>query len=154
MEDDNKKVWAKAVALALYNRARREKRDFYIRFFDKAPYQLYKVSKKSKINDVMKMLEYIASIQASGGTDISRAIDTACKDIKDGHVKGISEIILITDGLDEINVEEEEKILKMANAKLFTVMIKGDNENLRQISEEYFVAKNVDQGELLSIVKY
>ena len=154
MEENEKKIWAKAVALALYNRARKEKRDYYIRFFDGTPYQLYKVSKKSKANDVMNMLRYIASIRASGGTNISRAIITACEDIKDGHVKGTSEIILITDGEDEIDSYKIKRVLKEVNAKLFTVMIKGNNENLSRISEEYFIAKKVDQGDLLSVIKY
>jgi Uncharacterized protein containing a von Willebrand factor type A (vWA) domain len=100
--DGEKILWAKAVALALYSRARRENRDFYLRFFDNIPYPLIKVIKNAKSKDVLKMVEYIGKIRGGGGTDISRSVMSACDDIKDGHVKGVSEVIILTDGEDKI----------------------------------------------------
>jgi len=61
--DGEKILWAKAVALALYSRARRENRDFYMRFFDNIPYPLIKVMKSAKSKDVIKMIEYIGKIR-------------------------------------------------------------------------------------------
>ncbi|MEM0114082.1 MAG: hypothetical protein QW253_05750, partial [Metallosphaera sp.] len=94
--DGEKILWAKAVALALYSRARRENRDFYLRFFDNIPYPLIKVIKNAKSKDVIKMVEYIGKIRGGGGTDISRSVMSACDDIKDGHVRGVSEVIILT----------------------------------------------------------
>ena len=151
--DGEKILWAKAVALALYSRARRENRDFYIRFFDNIPYPLIKVSKNAKSKDVVKMIEYIGKIRGGGGTDISRSIISACEDIKEGHVKGVSEIILLTDGEDKIAETTVRKSLKEANSTLITVMIRGDNADLRRVSDEYLVVYKLDHEDLLRVVE-
>ena len=154
MDDYGKIVWAKAVALALYNRARREKREFYVRFFDANPHPLYKVPKNAKSKNVVKMLEYLATVNADGGTDINRAIITACQDIQEGEAKGISEIILITDGIDEIAGTRIREALEEANAKVITVMIMDDNKDLKKISEKYMKVEKLNAEEMLKVVEY
>jgi len=151
--DGEKILWAKAVSLALYSRARRENRDFYLRFFDNIPYPLIKVMKNAKSKDVVKMIEYIAKIRGGGGTDISRSIIAACEDIKEGSVKGVSEVILITDGEDKIAESTVRRSLKEANAVLITVMVRGDNADLRRISNSYLVVHKLDQKDLLRVVE-
>lgn len=151
--DGEKILWAKAVALALYSRARRENRDFYLRFFDNIPYPLIKVQKNAKSKDVIKMIEYIGKIRGGGGTDISRSIISACEDIKEGHVKGVSEIILLTDGEDKIAETTVRRSLKEANSQLISVMIRGDNADLRRVSDEYLVAYKLDHEDLLRVVE-
>ncbi|MCY0859139.1 MAG: VWA domain-containing protein [Sulfolobaceae archaeon] len=151
--DGEKIIWAKAVALALYNRAKRENRDFYIRFFDNIPYPLIKVLKNAKSKDVLKMIEYIGKIRGGGGTDISRSLITACEDIKEGHVKGVSEIILLTDGEDKIAETTVRRALKESNSTLLSVMIRGDNADLRRISDAYFSVHKLDHEDLLKIVE-
>ncbi|MEM1627208.1 MAG: VWA domain-containing protein [Sulfolobaceae archaeon] len=151
--DGEKILWAKAVSLALYSRARRENRDFYLRFFDNIPYPLIKVLKNAKSKDVIKMIEYIGKIRGGGGTDISRSIIAACEDIKDGNVKGVSEVILITDGEDKIAESTVRRSLKEANAVLITVMVRGDNADLRRISNSYLVVHKLDQHDLLKVVE-
>ena len=151
--DGEKIIWAKAVALALYSRARRENRDFYIRFFDNIPYPLIKVAKNAKSKDVVKMIEYIGKIRGGGGTDISRSVISACEDIKEGHVKGVSEIILLTDGEDKIAETTVRRSLKEANSTLITVMIRGDNADLRRVSDEYLVVYKLDHDDLLRVVE-
>jgi len=105
-------LWAKAVALALYNRARKEGRNFHLRFFDNIPYPLIKVMKNVKGRDVLRMVEYIAKVRGGGGTDISRSLISACEDIKEGSVKGVSEIVLLTDGEDKIAESAVRRSLK------------------------------------------
>jgi uncharacterized protein with von Willebrand factor type A (vWA) domain len=151
--DGEKILWAKAVALALYSRARRENRDFYLRFFDNIPYPLIKVIKNAKNKDVLKMVEYIGKIRGGGGTDISRSVMSACDDIKDGHVKGVSEVIILTDGEDKIAETTVRRSLKEANATLVSVMIRGDNSDLRRVSDTYLVVYKLDQNDLLRVVE-
>ncbi|MFP3217883.1 VWA domain-containing protein [Acidianus sp.] len=151
--DGEKILWAKAVALALYSRARRENRDFYLRFFDNIPYPLIKVIKNAKSKDVIKMIEYIGKIRGGGGTDISRSVISACEDIKEGHVKGVSEVIILTDGEDKIAETTVRRSLKDANATLISVMIRGDNADLRRISDTYLVVYKLDQNDLLKVVE-
>ncbi|MFP3225654.1 MAG: VWA domain-containing protein [Sulfolobaceae archaeon] len=151
--DGEKILWAKAVALALYSRARRENRDFYIRFFDNIPYPLIKVMRNAKSKDVIKMIEYIGKIRGGGGTDISRSVISACEDIKEGHVKGVSEIILLTDGEDKIAETTVRRSLKEANATLISVMIRGDNADLRRVADQYLVVYKLDQEDLLRVVE-
>ncbi|BCS92825.1 hypothetical protein L3N51_00714 [Metallosphaera sp. J1] len=151
--DGEKILWAKAVALALYSRARRENRDFYLRFFDNIPYPLIKVIKNAKSKDVIKMVEYIGKIRGGGGTDISRSVMSACDDIKDGHVRGVSEVIILTDGEDKIAETTVRRSLKEANATLISVMIRGDNADLKRVSDNYLVVYRLDQGDLLRVVE-
>ncbi len=146
-------LWAKAVALALAQRAVRERREFYLRFFDSIPYPPLHLSKRVRGRDVTKLLEYVARIRANGGTDITRAIMTAVDDIlnSSGRHKP-SDIVLITDGEDRISVEMLRQSLARANARLYTVMIYGNNPDLRRLSESYMVATKLDKSEALKVI--
>ena len=146
-------IWAKAVALALAQRAVRERREFYVRFFDSIPYPPIHVSRRIHGRDVIKLLEYLARIRANGGTDITRAILTAVDDISATTPRSrVSDIILITDGEDRVAVDMVKKGLARANARLHTVMIHGNNPDLRMISESYMVATKLDKQEALKVV--
>jgi len=146
-------IWAKAVALALAQRAVRERREFYVRFFDSIPYPPIHISRRIHGRDVIKLLEYLARIRANGGTDITRAILTAVDDIVSTTPRSrISDIILITDGEDRVAIDMVKKGLARANARLHTVMIHGNNPDLRAISESYMVATKLDRQEALKVV--
>ncbi|ALL01110.1 hypothetical protein Pyrde_1062 [Pyrodictium delaneyi] len=146
-------IWAKAVALALAQRAARERREFYIRFFDSIPYPPLHIPKRIHGRDIVKLLEYIARIRANGGTDITRAILTAVDDIISGSsTSKVSDIILITDGEDRVAIDTVRRALARANARLHTVMIYGNNPDLRVVSESYMVATKLDREEALKVI--
>ncbi|KSW12325.1 hypothetical protein CF15_06170 [Pyrodictium occultum] len=146
-------IWAKAVALALAQRAVRERREFYLRFFDSIPYPPFHISKRIHGRDVVKLLEYIAKIRANGGTDITRAILTAVNDIMTRSAASrVSDIILITDGEDRVAIETVRRALARANARLHTVMIYGNNPDLRALSDSYMIATKLDKEEALKVV--
>ena len=146
-------IWAKAVALALAQRAVKERREFYVRFFDSIPYPPIHISRRIHGRDVIKLLEYLARIRANGGTDITRAILTAVDDIVLTTPRSrVSDIILITDGEDRVAIDMVKKGLARANARLHTVMIHGNNPDLRAISESYMVATKLDRQEALKVV--
>ena len=148
-----KMLWAKAVALALAQRAARENREFFIRFFDSIPYPHLHIPRRVKGRDIVKLLEYVARIRANGGTDITRAILTATEDIAASDTRNKpSDIILITDGEDRVSVELIERSLARVNARLYTVMVYGNNPDLRRLSEVYMVASKIGKEEALKVV--
>ncbi len=151
--DGAKMLWAKAVTLALYIKALKERRPFYMRFFDSVPYPLVRVSRKPRQHEALKLLEYIARIKGSGGTDISRAIITACDDVGRGSVRNVSEIVLLTDGEDRVSEPMIRRALGASNAKLITVMIQGDNPDLKRVSTKYLVAVKLDKEEALNVIE-
>ena len=134
-------------------RAVKEHRKFYFRFFDSVPYPLAKIDKKPKAKQVLKLLEYIARVKGSGGTDISRAIILATNDIRSGIVRETSDIVLITDGVDRIAEQLVAYNLKKSKARLITVMILGDNKSLRKISLKYFTVTKLSKEDMLQVVE-
>jgi uncharacterized protein with von Willebrand factor type A (vWA) domain len=151
--DGNKILWAKATALALLMRCRSERRPFYIRFFDSEPYKVMKIRVGAKPSDVLKVVEYIASIRNGGGTDISKSIITACNDIMKGGSRDVSDIILVTDGEDRIAKSLVRKSLAYAKARLISVMVMGDNGDLKELSYKYFKVVSLSKKEMLSVVE-
>ncbi|HIQ03856.1 MAG TPA: VWA domain-containing protein [Desulfurococcales archaeon] len=147
-----KTIWARAIALALFKRARIERREFYLRFFDYVPHELAYVSRKGRAEEVQRLYRAILTVISRGGTCILRAIATACHDIISRRVKNVSTIILITDGRDILCSEEVRRYLKEANAELVSIMVRGENESLRRVSKKYFVARALNTREALEIV--
>jgi uncharacterized protein with von Willebrand factor type A (vWA) domain len=147
-----KMTWAKAVAIAMFMKASKEFRDFYLRFFDSITYPLVKIEGKLKAKKVMKMIDYIASVKGSGGTDITRAIITATADLKSDQARDVSDIILITDGIDRIAEQQIQYGLKKAKARLITIMVGGENKSLRKVSYKYFRVEKFSTREVLSVI--
>ncbi len=145
-------LWAKAVALALAQRAARERRDYYVRFFDSIPYPPLKLSKNARGRDLVRLLDYIARIRANGGTDITRAILAALEDISNTRRRGPSDIILITDGEDKVTIDAVRRGLIRVNARLHTVMIQGNNPDLKLVSESYMSVTRLSKEEALKVI--
>ncbi len=151
--EGEKILWAKATAIALFLRSRIERRPFFIRFFDSEPFSLMRLRSSAKPSEALRFLEYLAMVRGGGGTDISKAIITACNDIAKYRSRGLSEIILITDGEDRIAKSLVRRSLAQASAKLISVMIMGDNADLKQISDKYFRVIKLDEKEMLKVVE-
>jgi len=148
-----KMLWAKAVTIAMARRALSEGRAFYIRFFDSVPYPMVKLRRRVRGRDVAKMLDYIARIKASGGTDITRAILAAVEDLRSHRVVGLSDIVLVTDGEDRVTVDLVKGELRRAKARLFSVMIHGDNTDLREASDKYLKVTSLSTGDVLKVIE-
>ncbi|MEO3993140.1 MAG: VWA domain-containing protein [Desulfurococcaceae archaeon TW002] len=146
--------WAKATAIALLIKSRREVREFYMRFFDGAPHDLIRISRKASFAEFLNLIRNLARVKNGGGTDITKAITTACDDIiGSGLVKRDSDIVVITDGEDTLSVTTLKRKLKQANARLFSVMIQGDNKDLKILSEKYLTVSTLDKNTILRIVE-
>jgi uncharacterized protein with von Willebrand factor type A (vWA) domain len=146
--------WAKATAIALLIKSRREVREFYLRFFDGAPHELIRVSRKASFSEFLSLVRNLARVKSGGGTDITKAITTACDDIiSSGVVKRDSDVVVITDGEDTLSVTTLRRKLRQANARLFSVMIQGDNKDLKVLSEKYLTVSTLDKNTILKIVE-
>ncbi len=147
--------WARAVAVALLQKAAKERRAFYARFFDSIVYPLLEVRRATKPREFLKALSYLARVKAGGGTRITTAIYTAAEDIRARNLPDkVSDIVLITDGEDRINVDTVERVKRRASARLHTVMVMGDNHYLRKVSDHYMeVKRSLSGGYILKVVE-
>ncbi len=145
--------WAKATALALLIKARREGRDFFLRFFDGMPHALTRVPKRMRSDEVIDLLKYLSRVKSGGGTDITKAIVTACDDLKGPKVGGVVDVILITDGEDNISDLLVTRKLRSANARLVTVMVMGENRSLKNVSDFYLRVTKLNEGDILRVVE-
>ncbi len=150
----DKIYWARAVAVALLQKSISEGRDFYVRFFDSMTHPLMKVSRRSKPSMIMKVLMYLATVRAGGGTSISNAIFTAAEDLKKEKKRRISDVILITDGEDKINLNLLARIKTESKMRLHTVMVQGINQYLKKLSDRYLMVKKLDQEGILKVVEF
>lgn len=146
--------WARAVAVALLMKAVRSRRPFYARFFDASPYGLVRVPLNPKPKDIVEVLEYLGTVKAGGGTDITRALVAATDDITRRRVHGRVDIVLITDGEDQLSPHVIQELVESAKVKLHTVMIGGDNKVLRDVSASYMKAEHLSEEEILRIVEF
>lgn len=147
-----KMVWAKAVALALYEQAKKEGRTFYFRFFDDVPYDQQRVMNGNGGASALAMINYIAQMTGDNGTDIQKAVETACDDMKSGVVKDVSQVIVITDGGSSLDINRLRMKLKQSNAAMISVMIQGDNDVLKSTSNAYMSVNQLDANSGLKIV--
>jgi uncharacterized protein with von Willebrand factor type A (vWA) domain len=136
-----KTVWARSVALALLALARRKNAKFFLRFFDTSAYDLVSGEEPSKL------LEMLLKVESSGGTSIDAALQTAIEDLAErGLSKYTNTIIIITDGEDKVRTTRQE--LERVGARLVSVMIRGSNETLERISDQYMQAEPSAEGAL------
>ena len=150
--DGEKIKWAKATSIALFTKARKERRDFYLRFFDSSPHTLNVVPHNARTSEITKFIKYLSKVAGSGGTDITKAVTTACDDIMESSAKGVADIVLITDGEDTLTEHAIRRKLRKANARLITVMINGENRDLRKLSNAYLRALHLSKEEILKVM--
>ena len=146
--------WARAVAVALLQKAVSEGRDFYARFFDSMTYPLMKLKRRARPSSIIKVLTYLASVKAGGGTSITNAIYTASQDIKQAGRDKVSDVVLITDGEDKINLNMLYKVKMETRMRLHTVMVQGINQYLKKLSDRYLVVKKLDAQGILKVVDF
>jgi len=143
-----KTIWARSVAMALYRMAKVKRRKYFLRFFDTRVYP------DSPIQEPEEIVDAILKVKSNGGTDITNALSTALRDlIESGLSEFTNTIVIITDGEDV--VQDLSKDIKKANASLISVMIQGDNETLKALSDQYMKAELSEVGgaKLLKVVE-
>lgn len=139
--EGEKTIWARSVALALLALARRKRARFFLRFFDTSAHDL------TTDEEPAKLLGMLLRVKSDGGTSIDTALRTALEDLaKRGLAQLTNTIIIVTDGEDKVTVKKGE--LQRVGARLVSVMIKGDNDTLRTLSDQYLRAQVSEHGAL------
>ncbi len=140
-----KLVWSRSLALALYRAAKAKKRKFMLRLFDAIVHP-----EKKALTDPIDILDAILRTPAGGGTRIANAVYTALDEITEHSNDSANTIVLITDGEDRVDIDRKK--IEKTGVSLITVMVGGNNEELRRVSDEYLnVALDVDGA--LTVIK-
>ncbi|MEM4475422.1 MAG: VWA domain-containing protein [Fervidicoccaceae archaeon] len=128
-----KMIWSRSVALALFKLAKLRGSRFALRMFD------VKVHPENgpPLEKPTEILEALLKIPPNGGTRIASSIEQALLDVAARErSSGTSTLVLITDGEDTVMLERAK--LESSRAILVTVMVGGDNEALREVSDFYY----------------
>lgn len=130
-----KSIIAAALAISVIRSGMDNKSKFFYRTFDSRVSFSHEAEKKSQKEDLIR--EIIDTSYTGGGTDIETAIEVAGDDIKKEHKSERAEILLITDGGDNVDREWLRSFLG-DDIILHTVMIEEyDNDSLKENSSTY-----------------
>ena len=141
-----KLIWSRSVALALYHLAKMKDRVFMLRMFDSNIYP-----EEHPYTNPIEILEAILKMPSNGGTRITKSVKKAVEDIIERNLnKKTNTIVLVTDGEDQVLLDKE--LLKRNNITLISIMVGGDNETLKNISDHYLNAA-LDLDGALKIIK-
>jgi len=125
-------AYASGTALSLVRQALANEAIYFLRFFDASPSQLYRVQNHEEAAKISELL--IKEPFSGGGTNITGAVLTAVKDIKNNKVKFDKvEIMLISDGEDYVGFSKSD----LGEIKLHSTIIAGGNNSLQRVSETY-----------------
>ena len=132
MDKNNRNVYASGVGISLVRQAILEGSVYFLRFFDGMPKDLHRITTQEEANKMVSML--LKQPYTGGGTNISRAIERAVKDIKEDPKQfEKAEIMVITDGCDGVRLSKKD----LENIKLHSTIIEGKNSGLKAISDTY-----------------
>lgn len=151
MSGDNE-IYSKAVALALLEAAKKQKRSMVAVHFTsgehpKNIYANYFLKKDPyNISEVIKMAEYFGS----GGTDFRSALDRARMEITEERDFSKADIIMITDGQSYLTddwLKDFQDWRKKKNISVFSVLMDrgygGSTETLKKFSDKVHTLDNV-----------
>ncbi|WP_424910231.1 vWA domain-containing protein [Thermovenabulum sp.] len=153
MADYTKEIWAKALMMLILQRAYKQKRKFAVIQFTSHIGGITHFDPRK--DNSLKILNVVLR-HYNGGTNFREPIDKAIEIIKSEKVYKRADIIFITDGEDTLGREYIEKIKeekKKHNIRFITMLIGGDSEELRQISDQYMNSDFVDEQIVSKIVK-
>jgi len=149
---------ANGIAVAYIRKAISEQSTYFFRFFDDKVFDLHTVDDEAS---AVKEIDYLLSNQHSrGGTSIDRALRKAIEDINnpklfkqdknDGNKEELydrADILIITDGEDNVRVSEEN--LAQNKVVLHSFLLEQDNDQLKKISKSYQKLSNSQMSELI-----
>jgi uncharacterized protein with von Willebrand factor type A (vWA) domain len=130
MKERNKTLWSRAVALALAMHAKKGNLKCKLAFFDS---DVYPEKPIDLVDDFDKALKVILSLRCEGGTSINTALKFGDRQAK--------KIILVTDG-------EDDTVTYKPKCPVVSIMVEGNNDTLRKISEKYLKVRPDRSGAL------
>ena len=151
-----KMMWAKALTISLLKKSLREGRTFYMRFFDSRLYPVYKATPRARGSSLVRLIDMLSRVKPQGGTDITRAIKSAAKDVAREKKRrdGPGDLIMVTDGEDTLDAGLVRGILQRSGLRLVVVMVKGENESLKKAADVYLKTTSLGRREIKVVLKY
>ena len=103
----------------------------------------------------MDVLKYLATVRAGGGTNITGALLAAIDDVVSASQgDAVSDIVVITDGEDRIDVEQVMRSMTKARLNIISVMIQGHNNYLKRLSTRYMTVRKLGSESILEVVDF
>lgn len=149
----------KAITIAIMKKMIAGEDYFYFRWFEDSPHNLKKVCNKE---DAAKFVREIMFQHSTGGTDIMLALQTAANDINvakanpTGDKIDQSDIVLISDGYSNIDVEKGSRMLNGIDLHSIIVAAKNGRDKegisrLRQLSKNFLCSKMTEGTEVIEV---
>lgn len=145
-------VWAKAVALAMLDIARKQKRSFAVIHFGSRVERVDIINKNAEVENLVEMIDYFSG----GGTNFEATLNQACDLIENEGMKK-ADVVFITDGACEVS---DLALAMFADTKrelefsLYSIAIRCLNTStLDQISDKVFHLQDLlDSSEVENIL--
>lgn len=147
--DGLKEQYAAAVVIGLVGIAAKQKRTLYISHFDTKILNTTKYSKDTPLKEIVKTALHP---KAGGNTNIQHCLLETMKYIRSSNEDkelSKSDIVLITDGEDEVSVIDYINLKKKEdNIRVCSIMCGGHNKGLESVSDIYVSAtQDIDAAE-------
>lgn len=123
----NREVWAKALAVAMMDLARRQKRAFAFCLFNGGIYKTVTESEAKRMS-VADLLDILSS-GPSGGTNWDHPINWAMSEIKKDGVMEKADVIFITDGECTANSARINSEKDKLGARIYSFLINDQSEH-------------------------
>jgi len=147
----------KSVTIALMKKMIENEDFFYFRWFTTGVSPLHKIKTKEEAMDFLPKLVY--GQNADGGTNIQNAIRVATEDLKSKQLEhwDLADILLVSDGIAVVNVEECNKMLE--GIDMHTIMITHEkldknnefHSNMIQMSKNFMMTNCYDETDVVEI---
>ncbi|MCA9670682.1 MAG: VWA domain-containing protein [Myxococcales bacterium] len=126
MRSNDKDIWSKAVALALLSTATRQRRSWSLVAFNGSIIREHTISAgRATASDIEAALNH----RCSGGTDFDAPICRGIELIKSSRVLRQADIVIITDGQDELEpdtIERAQRFTKSEGVSFYAVGVGDD----------------------------
>ena len=109
MDEKNRDMWSKAIALAFLSLAQLQHRRVSIILFESEIHKRFDLMRDGSSDDAMRIMLEVARTQTTGGTKFEPPLDAAFSIVKEEKAFKRADIVIITDG--EANIGEK-KILE------------------------------------------
>jgi hypothetical protein len=142
-------------ASALARKLKRENGIMFIRFFGMSAWELHSALNPKSFDPLIQYIE--ANDYSAGGTCIGTALVAAAKDIKSAGESEIlhkAEVLVITDGDDQVGTTELHKLYDKIELSLLDVSGAGVNAKLKALVDRYYKVDNkaLDIKKMVSLI--
>ena len=154
MRDDDRDIWSKAVCLALLSTATKQKRAWHLIAFNGSITREVDIPPgKGTSAKIQEALDH----QCRGGTDFNAPVRRACEVIRTSKTMKQADVIIITDGEDELEPDAVEEVTALTRTEGVSWFVVGIGSaaaetcatSLGPISTSMFALRRLDDDDLI-----